>query len=311
MKIVVYGAGVQGSVYAARLIQTGNDVTVLARGPRIEQIRTHGLVLRELPRGTETSTPAAVAEHLDSADRYDLAIVTVRRNQLPDILPVLAANLHIPIFLLLLNNAAGFDGIAGALGRSRVLAGFPSVGSSRQGHAVAYTLIPQQPTTLGELDGSRTPRLKNLQNVIEQAGFPVVVSRNIDAWLKTHAVFIIAIAGALYLAQGDCARLANTSILVSLMLHAIREGFRALRTQSIPVTPLKLRALFLWLPPGIPAIYWQRYLASDRGELTIARHVRSAPDEMKELVNEWRNLQRNSEAKTPSLDTLCSAIDRS
>jgi hypothetical protein len=30
----------------------------------------------------------------------------------------------------------------------------------------------------------------------------VVISHNIDAWLKTHAAFIIAIAGALFLAQG-------------------------------------------------------------------------------------------------------------
>ncbi len=34
MDILVYGAGVLGSLYAARLQQAGQHVTILARGPR-------------------------------------------------------------------------------------------------------------------------------------------------------------------------------------------------------------------------------------------------------------------------------------
>lgn len=217
MKILVYGAGVQGSVYAARLIQAGHDVSVLARGVRLKQIRDHGLVLRELTRGVETSTPAHVVERLDAEDRYDLVIVSVRRDQLQDVLAELAANHHVPTFLFLLNNATGFDHISHLLGRSRVLAGFPTVGGSRLDHVIHYVLISQQPTTLGELDGALTERLKTIRQVLQQAGFPVAISGNIDAWLKTHVVFIIAIAGALCLAGGDSLQLARVSDLLSLM----------------------------------------------------------------------------------------------
>jgi 2-dehydropantoate 2-reductase len=310
MKILVYGAGVQGSVYAARLIRAGHDVSVLARGVRLKQIRDHGLVLRELTLGVEISTPAHVVERLDAEDRYDLVIVSVRRDQLQVVLPELAANRHVPTFLFLLNNAAGFDHISHLLGRSRVLAGFPTVGGSRLDHVIHYVLISQQPTTVGELDGALTERLKTIRHVLQQAGFPVAISGNIDAWLKTHVVFIIAIAGALCLAGGDSLQLARTPDLLSLMVSGVREGFRELRAQSIPVIPLKLRALFLWFPPFVPVMYWKRYLGSERGELTIARHVRAAPDEMKELVNEWRDLQGRHPAKTPALDRLCSAISR-
>jgi 2-dehydropantoate 2-reductase len=41
VKILVYGAGVQGRVYAGRLRQAGHEITVLARGQRLEEIR-HG-----------------------------------------------------------------------------------------------------------------------------------------------------------------------------------------------------------------------------------------------------------------------------
>ena len=39
MKILVYGAGTIGSLYAAKLKDAGHDVTILARGRRLHEIR--------------------------------------------------------------------------------------------------------------------------------------------------------------------------------------------------------------------------------------------------------------------------------
>ena len=41
----MYGAGVLGSLYAARLKASGHDVTVLARGKRFDEINGQGIVL--------------------------------------------------------------------------------------------------------------------------------------------------------------------------------------------------------------------------------------------------------------------------
>jgi 2-dehydropantoate 2-reductase len=310
MKILVYGAGVQGSVYAARLKQAGNTVSILARGPRVEQIRTHGIVLRELPDGMESSTPVPVVERLDPQDDYELVIITVRRNQLGDLLPELAANFRVPTFLFLLNNATGFEQIMELLGASRVVAGFPSVGGSREEHIISYRLIPEQPTTLGELSGMLSKRLTAIRDVIKRAGFPVSISRHIDAWLKTHVVFIISVVGALYLAGGDSWHLAKMPQTVRLMVRSIREGFRELERHRVPITPIKFRILFLWLPSTVAMTYWTKYLGSERGEQTIARHARAAVDEMKELVKEWRDLRATGTGRTPTLDQMCTAIDR-
>jgi len=45
MNILIYGAGVQGSVIAARLHAGGHDVRLLARGKRLADLREHGVVL--------------------------------------------------------------------------------------------------------------------------------------------------------------------------------------------------------------------------------------------------------------------------
>jgi 2-polyprenyl-6-methoxyphenol hydroxylase-like FAD-dependent oxidoreductase len=55
MKILVYGAGVIGSLYAARLKQIGADVTVLSRGKRLEAIRKFGIELEDVSTGKRSS----------------------------------------------------------------------------------------------------------------------------------------------------------------------------------------------------------------------------------------------------------------
>ena len=45
IKILVCGAGILGSLYGARLKQSGQDVTILARGQRLAELLNHGIVL--------------------------------------------------------------------------------------------------------------------------------------------------------------------------------------------------------------------------------------------------------------------------
>ena len=45
MKILIYGAGVIGQIYAARLHEAGHDVTVLARHRTLETLARDGITL--------------------------------------------------------------------------------------------------------------------------------------------------------------------------------------------------------------------------------------------------------------------------
>lgn len=80
MRVLVYGAGVLGSPYAARLKESGHDVTVLARGKRRDEIELQGIVLEHALNGTRTDTPGAVTTVLRPDDCYDLILVVMRQN---------------------------------------------------------------------------------------------------------------------------------------------------------------------------------------------------------------------------------------
>jgi hypothetical protein len=88
--------------------------------------------------GRRTTTQVPLVDRLRPEDSYDLAIVIVRRNQIPSLLPVLAGNHRIPSVLFLSNNAAGEQDMIEALGRECVLIGMPNAGGAREGHVVRY-----------------------------------------------------------------------------------------------------------------------------------------------------------------------------
>jgi 2-dehydropantoate 2-reductase len=309
VKILVYGAGVIGTLYAARLQDGGNHVTVVARGQRLADIRRYGLALEDILGHGRSTTQVDTTERLDPNDQYDTALIAVRRDQVESVVPELAANHRIPTLFFMLNNPIGSSHLAQALGRDRVLLGFPGAGGTRDGHLVRYAMIVQQPTTLGELDGQRTARLRSLVDTFRRCGFPTTTSRDMDTWLKAHAFFVTAISGAIYTAGGDCHRLAEDRATVVLMAKGVREGYSAVRTLGLSVEPFALRVLFTWLPSAFAIYYWRRFFASEMADYVFGRHARAASREMRELANDCRTLLEKSGIEAPALGQLYRAID--
>jgi 2-dehydropantoate 2-reductase len=308
MHILVYGAGVLGSVYAARLQDAGQHVSLLARGQRLQDVREHGIVLTDVLTGRTTTTRVDVVEQFGPEDQYDLVIVIMGKHQVADVLPRLAANKRIPSVLFLHNNAAGPQAMIEALGRERVLLGFAGAGGNREGHSIDFLLIKQQPTTLGELDGRTTLRLEQIAKAFRDAGFPVAISTNIDAALKTHAVFITCMESAVVVA-GGAKELASRRDLLLLMVTAIRQGFKGLQERGIPIVPFNLKLMVMWMPKWFPILYWQRALQSKLGEYSLAAHAKAAPAEVMQLIAEVRTLVSGTVGFTPEMDQLYRGMD--
>ena len=262
MKILVYGAGPLGSLFAARLQQGGNDVSILARGQRLNDLREHGVVLVDVQTKEQTVTRVNVVEELKPDDAYDLVLVIMRKNHALQTLPVLAANRGTPNVLFLCNNAAGPEAFIKALGKERVLVGFPNSAGYREGHVIhclSGTPDDKANVPFGEVDGRITDRTHAVARIIESApGFGAEIRTDMDAWLKYHVALLFpSLAPALHAAGVDNYRLARTRDLVVLGIRAIREGFRVLQSLGLPITPSKLK-MFAWLPEPILVPFAQR-----------------------------------------------------
>jgi 2-dehydropantoate 2-reductase len=311
LRILVIGAGVIGSVYAARLHEAGYTVTLLARGQHAVDLRATGLFLEDAYTGQSMTSHVGIIERLTPDDGYNLALVCVRLDQVAATVPDLVANQQIPMVVFLPNNPAGTKLLVERLGAQRVVLGFPGIGGTRDGTRVRYVRIRQQPTTLGEVDGRFTPRLRQLATMLERAGFPVALSRSMDGWLKTHAVFVSCVSAALALEGGDSVRLGRNRARVALMVNAIREGFVALQSVGIPVAPFNMQLIFSWMPRWFAVRYWQYALQTSVGTLAIAPHANAAREEMGLLareVLELLQLLQASSVPTPALQRLLAAL---
>jgi 2-dehydropantoate 2-reductase len=220
MKILIYGSGVIGSIYAARLKNAGQDVTLLARGSRLEDLK-EGVVLEDSRIGYITKTLVPLVDRLQPGDAYDLVIVVMRRNQTRSILTTLAENKLIPNILFLVNNAAGPQEWVDALGRDRVLIGLPNAGGERRGNIVRFILIRSSPILFGELDGKKTARVEQIIQMFKSAGLLAAAQKNMDACMKSHVALVAPGACAIYMAAGDIHRLARMRECLILLIRAV------------------------------------------------------------------------------------------
>lgn len=307
-KILVYGAGPLGSLFAARLQQGGNDVSILARGQRVAELREHGIALVDELTQEQTVTRLNVVESLAPEDAYDLVLVIMRKNHALQILPVLAANQHTPNVLFLMNNAAGPGALVDALGQGRVLIGFPGSVGYREGHVVhclTGTEDDKASVPFGEPDGRITARTREVARVLESApGFRAEIRTDMDAWLKYHVALLFpSLAPTLYAAGVDNYRLARTRDLVVQAIRAMREGFRVLHSLGLPVTPSKFKVIE-WLPEPILVLLVQRLLANPLMETALVKHAEAARSEVEHLIDEFMTLARTTSVPTPTIDRL-------
>lgn len=295
-RILVIGAGVNGSVCAAGLQRAGANVTVLARGQRYDELLEQGIVIENPIKNTRTVTKVPVINELTPEDRYDYILVIVRKNQVPDLLPVLAQN-HSPNIVFMVNNPSGPEVYTAALGRERVMLGFVFAGGKRDGSVIRAIGGPGEAVgapPFGELDGSITPRVKRLVAIFHQAGFKAEISTHMVDYLATHASMVAPLARLIVKNGSDTYVLARSTADLRLAVDAIREVPAVLRANGFRVIPANNELTYRILPRFLLVAFMRCFLATRFAEVGAAWHCQQAPDEMHQLGMELMLLVEKS-----------------
>lgn len=299
MKLLVYGAGVTGSLFAARMHEAGHDVSLLARGDRLADLRRHG-VRRAVEDSPDVErVPVPVVEH--PAGGYDLITVFTRAHQVDEVLKSLAGVEGDVLFLL--NWAAGPEPLGAVIGHERVLLGFPVDGGTMDGDVVRYRaaspLTRLVATSIGEPDGRRTPRVDRIVRTFRGAGINAKAEPRMDAWLKTHAAFEVPLGQAVEAAGGPVA-LAGDPAAVRAMLHLMRRNLAAL---PMPLVPRGFVALQT-LPAGLLVAVLRRFLRSRTAvQSGLSSTSPAAAAELERLAEQLRALTAGPQAGSGQAST--------
>lgn len=312
MNILIYGAGMIGSIIASQLERNGQKVTILARGSRAEAIRSFGIVTHPLEGSDYYTAHPAVIETLAPEDDFDVILVTVRRNQHHEILPILAQNQYAKTILFLGNNLGSAADLLEHLPADKILLGFGGTGGERRGDIIYHFRDELSGKVgkiwLGELNGKCTQRLQQLAQVFQQAGFDTEIQPHMDDWLKTHAALILPSAFGLYHCGGNNYRLAQTRDALLMVFRGIKEGFKVVSKSGSKVIPVKY-ALMAWVPEPIAIAIQRKLFASEAARIGGAVHANNARDEMYFLAREFQQLMQSTAIATPNLTQLFAIMD--
>src|SRR5271157_6271179 len=301
-RILVIGAGVNGSVCAAALQRAGNDVTVLARGKRLEELQKGGIEIEDPLKGTRTVTRVPVVARLAPEDIYEYILVIVRKNQVRDLLPVLVQNQSQSV-VFMVNTASGPDEWIAALGAKRVMLGFAFAGGRREGSLIRAMRARGHVTPFGEANGAITERLTRLVSILNRAGLKAKAIADMPDWLVTHAAMVAPVAMFLLKHGCDTYALARSREDMGRLADAMRETLEVLRANGRRIVPHS--SVFVDVLPRFVVMRFFRTLLSSRyGEIGAGWHCSQAPDEMFQLARELRDLVEQSCLPAPVLRQL-------
>jgi len=312
MRICVVGAGAIGGLLAARLSLSGNDVSVLARGPSLHAIEGSGIRLIEPDGRQVVASEVRASDDATSLGPQDLLLLAVKAHQLAEVSGTVPALIGADSVILTLQNGVPWwffqkfpgpfagrrlssldpDGVLERAFPTDQLLGSIAYPAAERTAPGVVRLVEGDRFPVGELDGEVSARATTIAGILGGAGFTSKVLRDIRShlWVK---------------AWGNLA-FNPMSALTGATLHEICHfaPARELATRMMHESAAIAERLGLRLRLSVE----QRI----EGAARVGAHKTSMlqdaeagrPLELEALVGAFVELGRMTDIPTPSIDTV-------
>ena len=285
MRILIYGAGVIGSLYAVLFAETGYDTSIYARGKRLEFLKKNGLLYKK--NQNIRRAEATILGELSDNDAYDFILLTVRENQLYEALAELKNNKS-NIIVTMVNSLDSYKKWEDIVGKGRILPAFPGAGGSINNDGILdAALTPRmiQPTTFAEISGNKSERTKQFSEILRHAHIPYQKVTDMHLWQLCHLAMVVPIADAYYESDNP-EKVEKEWKIMRKTAERLKRNFNFLRKQKGKLSPWKMN-IFRFLPLPFLANMLVVTFGSSFGDKFMYQHAMKAPDEMRELHKQF------------------------
>ena len=194
MRIAVMGAGGVGGCLGALLAQSGNDVSLIARGGHLLAIQANGLRLKQDDAEFTVHVPAT--SNPSEIGPVDLVLYTVKTyhnaQAIPTIRPLVGSDTAV---LTLQNGVECHLQLAAELGQGHAMPGAYWTASSVESPGVVASVGPKPRLSFGEETGGTSSRAEAIRDAIEAAGIDVELSPDPLQVIWSKFVVLCSIAG--------------------------------------------------------------------------------------------------------------------
>ncbi|KYF79229.1 2-dehydropantoate 2-reductase [Sorangium cellulosum] len=241
MKFAIVGPGGIGSTFAFQLARAGHEVTVVARGKRLEQLQRDQAIVK----ATGERAAVRVSAALDATEAWDLVLVTVLASQVDAVLPALTASAAKSV-MFMFNTFEALRRLRDAVGPARFAFGFPAILATLDDGKLTSKIVTRGMVT--------TVTDEAWAKVFTDAGIPAVVHADMESWLRTHAALVVPVMVASVTAHTRQAGLSWTEAMN--LARAMEEGLRLVRQLGNTITPEPIARLSRLPTPVVATFLW-------------------------------------------------------
>ena len=279
MRLLIYGAGVIGSLYGVLFEKAGLDVSIYAKGKRLNILNSRGLLYYE--NNEVKKSEVKILSELTWNDKYDYIFLAVRENQLYTALKELKDNKS--DIVTLVNSIDDYHKWEDICGEGRIIPAFPGAGGSIKNDILDAALTPKviQTTVFGEINGEKTARINKLAKIFKKAEISYRIIKNMHLWQLCHLAMVVPIADAYY--EAEYPQKAGYDFkLMFKTVKQIKLNLHFMRINHGKVLPGKIN-IFLYIPSWMLAVGMSFVFRSSFGYKFMYQHSIKAPDEMRVL----------------------------
>jgi 2-dehydropantoate 2-reductase len=223
MKIATMATGGIGGFLAVRLAKAGHEVATIARGEHLAAIREKGLTLEAFD-GTVTATPWKATDDPSEVGPVDAIIFGIKANDLDRAAeacrPMLGPDTIVVPFL---NGVEAADRLAVILPPENVGNGVAYISTTISAPGVIKQTGGFNTFVFAERDSSTSPRIKALQDAINEAGSNAPPTQDIDRELWKKFVLFAAVSGVTSAARCTMGDIVGNDALGEVLRAAVAE----------------------------------------------------------------------------------------
>ena len=239
MKVAVMGAGSIGGYFGGMLARNGHDVTLIARGDHLDNIRRDGLRM-DTEAGDFVVSCSATDQPAD-VGHVDLALLTTKTYHnaiaVPSMAPMVSPDTAI---LCLQNGIDSYQPLLDAFPDATVLPGAAYIEASRPAPGVVRQSGPVVRIVTGPIRGADPAHGQRAEEICAEflaAGVPAEASDNIAVTLWTKFLFIATMAGTTSLAREYINDLLPRPEWRKIIVGCMEEIERAGRASNVDLAP--------------------------------------------------------------------------
>jgi len=316
MKVCIVGAGAIGGLMGVKLALAGEQLTLIARGPHLAAIQKHGLKLISQDGTEQVARDLAATSQITEAGAHDIVILALKAHQIEAVASQLPALFHTETLAVTVQNGIPwwyFQKHGGEYEGKRLYSLDPNgvleanIDAGRIIGSIAYPAAEvSEPGVIrhlegnrfpvGELDGSKSERVKKLSALLTGAGFksPVLTDIRAQIWLKAWGNLSFNPISALTRATlAEIARFPESRELAASMMREAQQV-----AQKLGIT---FRLTVEQRIAGAEAV--GEHKTSMLQDLESGR-----PLEIEALVGVFLELGRLTQTPTPSIDAVYACV---